>query len=336
MKLFFVFCILEFIIQNSLLSAFKREKDIEYWNMYVGVLIGWFISTFLVYSSFSNDERLDLGGAIIVLFIMAFSIVLNLILLIRGTIVKKKIDGVTNPSNNKACLLALIVVLVFNTIFFVVIPNGMIGITKLDTEKRALDYLNKKYGNNSFSVVSVENDFSYDGIVVKHHIGYEVSVSTPRLDRNVTVTIRGTNPIFFEGMSDDFLEEYYEDDINSWIKEKYGLECYVSRITSPKPLDNLGHIPSIDELIEAKADIDLSIISKMTSKFDFDEDIEGRKTFIKELTKDLKDHYNITKDFEYIFSRWNLEKSFRYDVSVKGNKMIINKNNENYELNLDE
>ena len=86
--LFFLFCIIEIIIQIVSIVKLKKTNDSKYWNIFIGITIASFISNALAYSVFAINA-LGLSDAISCLFICGFSFVFNIILLIVGLIVKK-------------------------------------------------------------------------------------------------------------------------------------------------------------------------------------------------------------------------------------------------------
>ena len=76
-----------------------------------------------------------------------------------------------------------------------------------------INYLNNKYGNNNFSIIKIEKDFSYSGIISKTHMGYKAIVSSSVLKNNFDIYIHGTIPLPIDNAQDDFIENYYNENI---------------------------------------------------------------------------------------------------------------------------
>ena len=100
-ELFFLVCIIEIIIQIISVVKFKKIGDSKYWNIFIGITVANFISTFLAYNVFANNA-LGLGGAIACLLVCGFSFISNVIVLIVGLISKRtiKINSVKINKNS--------------------------------------------------------------------------------------------------------------------------------------------------------------------------------------------------------------------------------------------
>ena len=117
------------------------------------------------------DDTLDVGGAIMVVFMSGVLSVINTILLIIGIIVKKKTKN--ESKINKKFFITGIICIAITAIIMIVVPLSTMAISKNIASKKAIEYLNNKYGDGDYKVESVEYDFSYNGIVQKYHTGYD-------------------------------------------------------------------------------------------------------------------------------------------------------------------
>ena len=107
--LFFLFCIIEIIIQIVSIVKLKKTNDSKYWNIFIGITIASLISNALSYSVFANNA-LGLSDAISCLFICGFSFVFNIILLIVGLIVKKTIKNVSIKLNRTSFFMLIVII----------------------------------------------------------------------------------------------------------------------------------------------------------------------------------------------------------------------------------
>lgn len=135
-ELFFLVCIIEIIIQIISVVKFKKIGDSKYWNIFIGITVANFISTFLAYNVFANNA-LGLGGAIACLFVCGFSFISNVIVLIVGLISKRTIK-INSVKINKNSFFAGILVILLNIFVLLGLPSVMSNITLKSGEKKSL------------------------------------------------------------------------------------------------------------------------------------------------------------------------------------------------------
>ena len=331
--LFFLICIIEMIIQIVSIVKLKKLKNFKYWNIFIGITIASFISDALAFSVFTGDDALDLGGALISVFICGFVFVSNLVLLLVGLMVKKNIKSIEIKTNINSTFIGLLFIL-FSVILLIIIPNINNKISNNSISNNVIAYLNNKYGDNDFEIVNVENDYSYNGIVQKYHTGYEVTVSSSLLKNNFIIYIYGTNSRIVNGVSEKLIENYYNEKTNEYLSQKYDLEFDMSVKEENIP-NNCGHIPTFNELVDYNAISDIYITVKKNSNYNYDFDEDGRIKYLKDLSFDLIKYLNISKDISIDFRRWNGENSYSYDIQVSNNSLkIIDDNNKKYEFDI--
>lgn len=331
--IFFLVCIIEIIIQIISIVKLKKMNDSKYWNIFIGITIASFISDALAYIVFASNDALDLGAALICMFICGFVYISNLILLLVGLIIKKNIKSKKININKSSIFIGSLVILL-SVVLLTIIPTIYNKTSNNSMSNNVITYLNNKYGDNNFEIVNVENDYSYNGIVQKYHTGYEVTVSSPLLKKNFIIYTHGTNPRIVNDVSERFIEDYYNEKTNEYLSQKYDLEfnMWVKGENIP---NNCGHIPTFNELVDYNAISDIYIIVKKNNNYNYDFDEDGRINYLKDLSFDLIKYLNISKDVSIDFQRWANKNSYSYEIQVSSNILkIIDDNDKKYEFDI--
>ena len=295
-----LFSTLLIVLQISFYGLSKVNGESKYWNLFFGLNISSILSTLMNFIILASREDTDLGAAIAIMIISGLSIIINIILLIIS---------LCNKRNHKFMLTSVvvgIVVLLISFLTFFLIPKTNENIRQKLVQNKIISFLNKKYGDNDFEIVSIKKDYSYNGIVQKYFSGYDATISSSSIKDEFNLSTNSTNIYDFEHEYDDFLDNYYNEKLNGYLLEKYKLKMEIWIDEKDIPID-LGHIPEFDELTTYKA------VNSIYVKGDFDDkEDEGGIIFSKELTIDLIKHLNIKKEIK-----------MEYDLSDK-------KNNEYY------
>ena len=197
-----------------------------------------------------------------------------------------------------------------------------------------LDYLNNKYGKNSFNVEKLEKDFSYNGIISETHTGYKARISSAILENTFEIRISKTKPSPIRRADDDFVQTYYEQVINKHFEKIYNLKSDIRIIEGNIPNNN-GYIPTFNELINLYAFDNLYIHYYQD---DYDNDINKRIENIKNIAIDLINYLDISEDFNYNFDKLGKD-NYEYEIYItKDTLRIINRynNEETYEFNMNE
>lgn len=318
------FGIILIIIQIFSIIRLKKTSDSKYWNIFIGIIFGNCISILLAHFTLLFITE-GLNDAIIFMFTYMAVFIIDLILLIIGLIVKKKLKNNDIKLNRKSNFVATFVILL-NVLILIVVPIISGIINKAIMSKSFKSYLNSKYGDNDFKINYVEKDYSYDGIISQGHSGYAAKVSMPLLKKPFTIRSYETNPMVVERASDDFVEQYYNERVNEYLSEKYDSE-FDLWLEEEKIPNYLGHIPTFNELIEYNAINGVSII-----KYDYDDVV--RINYVIEVSVDLIKYLNITKNISFEFQKRAQDISV-YDIEIIGNTLkITNDNKESYEFNI--
>lgn len=318
--LFFLICIIGIIIQINSISKLKKSEGSKYWNIFIEINIASLISTILAYRTFCNNDALDLGRAIICIFICGASFIGNIILLIIGLIIKKRIKDNDIKLNMNSILIGILIVLL-SIIIFIFIPTLSNGRNVNLISNNVINYLNNKYGDNNFKIIEIENDYSYNGIVEKDHTGYKVTVSSTSLKEIFHVKIYSTNPKS-NSIIDEFIEEYYNEKTNEYLSQKYGIEFHMHTEEILIP-NTFGHIPTFDELLGYGAIRDIFIDVKSSSKYNNIKDKNEQISYLKELLLDLINYWKITKDINLQFQGRNNTSYYAYKIQISNNILKI-------------
>ena len=330
--IFFIVYIIEVIIQIESIKKFKKFRDNKYWNEFFGITIANFISIFLAFFVFMNNEGLSRNDIITWLFIFGVLFIANLILLIKGNINKNSLENIIN-TNEKSFSTGFLCVFLSLMILWIV-PSFIISESAITNN--SISYLNNKYGDHDFKVSSISKDYSQNGIIQKNRAGYNVTVFSPILKSIFTLSISSNNSLVMNGVSEEFVEMYYQMNINEYLSKKYGLKIEFS-IEEDNIPNSVGHIPTINELLDYNAITYISIIADKNSDYDYDDNLNGRINYLRELSIDLIDYLNISKNINIKFSRSLGKDSYNCHINIANGKIkIIDYDNIMYEYKIED
>ena len=322
--LFFIICIAGIIIQIVSIVKMKQLGKSKYWNIFIGINIGYFISTSLTFGNYFKNS-LDLGEELLVIFIFGALFIVNFILFIVGVIIKTSIKTGSVKLSKNSAIIALVVVLLGILTAITIPAQGTMSREQLISNDM-LTYLTNKYGDDDFKIIQFEKDFSYNGIINAEHTGYEATVTSSLLKDNFITRVYGTKPGKTKISTDEFIEHYYNEKIFEYLSSKYDVEVSVW-IDEEKIPDSLGHIPTINELVDFDAIDNIFIKPKPFTKYSKDNDVDETLNYLKELSVDLINYFNISNDFKFWFGNYN--------IKISGNSISIEHvNDKTYELNI--
>lgn len=331
-SIFFIFCIIEIIIQIVSIKKLKKFKNNKYWNTFVGITIASYISCPIAYSILIY-EAADLGEGLLGLFICAFSFISNLILTIIGLINKKNIKNTSIKTTKRAFFVATLGIII-NIIVIIIIPIINKTVTNKLIVNNVTNYLNNKYGDHQFEIYRIEKSYTYNGIIEADHTGYKVIILSPELKDYITLYIYGTNPTKAEIIGEDFIQKYYDEIINKYLLSKYNVEFDIW-VAEENISNTFGKIPTFDELISNNAISNTYIIAKKNSNYNYDDNIDGRINYLKDLSLDLINYLNISQDFNIEFDRWNNQDSYTCNIEISNNTIKITDHDKKvYELDV--
>ncbi len=171
---------------------------------------------------------------------------------------------------------------------------------------KALDYLHQKYGNMDFTVKKHFKDLRYISWDKSEHVGYVAVVEVPELKERRDELMDGFR-VRFSGKTeasaiasdDDFVELYYMEPLKltpNFAGTKYGGK-YSAVVLNENIPNNIGHFPSIDELLELNALRDNTIEVTFSDRENnpvFGDDADGRAQHLKEVIESFLSYYKIT------------------------------------------
>ena len=348
--IYFFICFILFITQIILAVLSSKTKKSTLWNILFGITISKIISCIIVHIGFFNDTDIDLGIGIVIVIWRTIFIITNLLFLIISIIIKAK--SKKQIKFNKYSIITGIIFIIVSILLTILIPKTEFNTGNKYIKEKVIDFLNKKYGDNDYKIESIEKDYSYNGIVQKYHTGYTAKVYYPEKDLYFFIDIEGTDPKnpldFSEGMT-TFIERYYMKEINDFLSKKYNIEFDYLNIETNNIPTKYGHIPTFDELIDLKV-----IDSTKSYGFQINEEIKYNSELyldenkrierVKDVTLDLIDYLNITKNICILYQYYNKNSDgqitrFYYIVKKNDNKLIIyeedNKDNMfEYDINI--
>ena len=136
----------------------------------------------------------------------------------------------------------------------------------------------------------------------------------------------------------DIIHTHTEFGVGSFarlLSKEYNIELDI-RIREEKLHENIGHIPTIDELSNLNA-VD-SIYIKIKND-NYNNDINERIDYIKQISKDLIDQFKISREINIIFRKYGFSDSYSYEVKTSKNIIkIIDEHNKTsiYEYNIND
>lgn len=209
--LFLIISILEIIIELGLLIKVKKNGLKKDWHNFLGINIAVLISDIIIYQLLANTA-IGLGSAIGALFVCGFTLIINILLLLIGFLMKRKIK-----KDKKNYFLTGILVFIFNIVIMVSVPLLVSKITINKGKNYVTDYLNKKYGNANYEVVNVYKNYENYGMWDKYLSSYYYEIKSDYMDETFIVQIDESLEYI---TSDFFLPVYYSLKLNL----KYNLE----------------------------------------------------------------------------------------------------------------
>lgn len=209
--LFLIISILEIIIELGLLIKVKKNGLKKDWHNFLGINIAVLISDIIIYQLLANTA-IGLGSAIGALFVCGFTLIINILLLLIGFLMKRKIK-----KDKKNYFLTGILVFIFNIVIMVSVPLLVSKITINKGKNYVTDYLNKKYGNANYEVVNVYKNYENYGMWDKYLSSYYYEIKSDYMDETFIVQIDKSLEYI---TSDFFLPVYYSLKFNL----KYNLE----------------------------------------------------------------------------------------------------------------
>lgn len=209
--LFLIISILEIIIELGLLIKVKKNGLKKDWHNFLGINIAVLISDIIIYQLLANTA-IGLGSAIGALFVCGFTLIINILLLLIGFLMKRKIK-----KDKINYFLTGILVFIFNIVIMVSVPLLVSKITINNGKNYVTDYLNKKYGNANYEVVNVYKNYENYGMWDKYLSSYYYEIKSDYMDETFIVQIDESLEYI---SSDFFLPVYYSLKFNL----KYNLE----------------------------------------------------------------------------------------------------------------
>ena len=185
--------------------------------------------------------------------------------------------------------------------------------------KNVTDYFEENFNDYSVEVVSIDKDFSYNGIVQSYHTGYEVTIKTNLVDNDCRVyTDLDGNMSHLEH---DFLDKYFYKKYGYTKTYDIKYEAADKSYMIYMNIDSysLDHIPTLNEVIE-NGDVYLDIYVDEDTALEYD-DYEQRIKFIAETSIKALNNMEITEDFSFEFIGL---RTFTYKVTKEANTLTIN------------
>ena len=278
----------------------------------------------LIYLEELGIEKLDLGDSLMSFVVASLAFLTNIVLCVIGLIAKRKIKD-ESIKLNKMAFFTTIILILLSIIMMMIIPVLDEKITNQIIEKNAINYLNKKYGNNDFEVTDIEKAYSYNGIISSYHTGYELRISSSALEDKFDLRTYENNPLMISKYSEEFIEEYYKKD----LLKKYHLEfdMWIDEEYIP---DNCGHIPTFNELVDYGAISHIYTWIKNKNKYMYNVNPDETINNIKETMLDLIEYLNISRPAYFEFRGLD----YNCDVKISDNILKIIINNKTYEFNI--
>ena len=314
--MFSTFLSIGLILSIGLLVLFCKTKNTLYWNLFLSLIICRLATTNFLYARLVSDDAVDLGDGLMMIGATAIAYISSIILLIIG-IKKKKEYKVSAKLDRNFFLMTVGYILIGSMLFFIIPGISTANINKRIT-KNVTNYFEENFNDYSVEVVSIDKDFSYNGIVQSNHIGYEVTIKTDLVDTDsrVYMDLDG-NMSCFDSL---FLTRYFY--------KKYGYtdnNVHYSAADGSYMIDmdiypyGLDHIPTLNEAIEDGHLNWLTIYVNEDTALECD-NYEQRIKFIAETSIKALNNMEITKDFSFEFIGL---RTFKYKVTKENNTLTI-------------
>lgn len=271
-----------FIAQIVFLVQFKKEHKSKQWSAFLGLTIAAYIFAFLSYLILAG-VAVDLGTAVGTIMMAGGIAAINTIMLIVGLILratqKSKIPPAEKQLHAPTFFLSGFILIAVGLGATAIIPTTLQKGTDAKGEQVAIDYLNKKYGNHSYRIVSVETTYGHNGMWDKTPDGYAYSVSSDATKETFYIVINNDFSIRADYLQEVYYTEQsnfspncslsaynypycrsdeFDEYIDNRLIQEYSLPApeytYKHYFTSSIISDDLGRIPTIDEFIKILAD----------------------------------------------------------------------------------
>lgn len=204
-------------------------------------------------------------------------------------------------------------------------------------------FLNKKYGNNNFKVISLEKIRTWDDFAQAYYTTYFLKATTSITKEKINVQytkqtnvngvmskIKGSIPFIVETINDNFLSTYYGEKICDHIFNNSNNVAFLE-ISSYKIPNNCGHIPTIEEIIEYDA-LKYIYVEIANANYHFD-DYGEKEEYLINIFKSIQNTFNIKSDFKMIICLKNEEIKQDYTLSkIEGN--IVVESGKNFTLEI--
>lgn len=241
MLIFNFICVIELILQCACVSKFNKTKDVKYYNLFMGFVWTIFVSAGLMYF-YIFIELGQFSQKILWLIITSAFCFINVSQMKKVKISCQQSGIIQDKS--RICVLFIIMMSVSMGVSLI-----STGLFNLVIGTKTIDYLNTKYGEHDFKVVTISRTYSKIGIPKE----YEMRISSSILDETFFTYASGTIPLFINEFREQFFPDfYYENDLNKYLEKKYNYTAYVF-LDNKKIPANLGHMPTYNELISFKA-----------------------------------------------------------------------------------
>lgn len=354
--LIFAYYCIAFILQGVFIHKGKCENK-KYFSIFKSVFSAIMLSLPLYYMyiqfAIDNNSESDLGDAILSIFGLIVTFIFFIIQWIIGLVVEKRIKKKNLESQNviekklniKAFFITVVsFILILGLSTFVPKLNNSMLNNNIETD--TIMYLNNKYGDYGFTIIDVNENYGYNGIVQKYLTGYNITVNSSSINKNFEVRTGKEHTSFF----DTFIYNYYESFLNSNDNKKKTddllirinteidkLDTYLNRYNkvsirkfNTSYLDNnkifnsnlipddYGKIPSTDELYKLTENNILNYQLELT----IDKDIIDRKVHSIEEAKEVLETLILDPKVKYTLS----------GLTVYRNKEVFKKYNSEEDL----
>ena len=183
--MFSTFLSIGLILSIGLLVLFCKTKKPLYWNLFLSLIICRLVTTNFLYARLVSDDAVTLSKGFVMMGATAITYISSIILLIIG-IVKKKKYKVSAKLDRNFFLTAAGYILIGSMLFFI-IPGISTATMNKKITKNVTDYFEENFNDYSVEIISIDKDFSYNGIVQSNHTGYEVTIKTDLVDKDCRV-----------------------------------------------------------------------------------------------------------------------------------------------------
>lgn len=347
----FYFLLLMFQI-IMLVKTIKKTNKKNWWILLSTIVFSIIlVGIFFVYTWINGSY---IGGwnflGYLIINIMAVSVyifmfIISVIMKIIKNKKNKEQKFVENERDNKTIKNSLIINIVSIFIMFLIalfiedlpykIEQKNDKIAENNAKEQIIILLNQQYGDGNFEIVEmVEKNICYGCSWMGPGVeGYEFTMSTDYLNQNFIVSLTKEN---FEIYENDFLNEYYKEnlgitDLENYLKEykvkklneiisqSFNAEIDFNNIFMDNYLDkNYGQIPTIDELSD--------FVELHDPKIEIKEDLKTKDDLLNYLVKFSK---FFIKDFDTSNITYSqTSKYFRYKYDYK--KLGVNNYTDQY------